>query len=108
MLKLQTVLVTLGLALAATGCATHTINYKNPSAPMGGTSTTARQSFFLWGLVGGNDVDLNRMCPSGVAQIQSQSSFGDQLFTVLTGGIYSPMSVSVQCANASVAAGGAQ
>jgi hypothetical protein len=109
MKKMQMAAVVFGVALAATGCATHTINYKNPTAPMGGATQEAKQSFFLWGLVGGSEVDLNRMCPAGVSQIQSKTSVGDQIFTILTGGIYSPMSVSVSCATGgSVAAGGAQ
>lgn len=109
MTKLKMAVVALGLAIAATGCATHTINYKNPTAQSGGATQSAKQSFFLWGLVGGAEVDLVRMCPTGVAQIQSKTSFGDQLFTFFTGGIYSPMSVNVQCATgSSVAAGGAQ
>jgi hypothetical protein len=109
MAKMQMALVTLGLALAATGCATHTINYKNPTAQAGGATQSAKQSFFLWGLVGGAEVDLVKMCPTGVAQIQSKTSVGDQVFTILTGGIYSPMSVNVQCATGgSLAAGGAE
>lgn len=109
MKKMQMTFVVLGLALAATGCATHTINYKNPTAPAGGPTQTAKQSFFLWGLVGGSEVNLDQMCPSGVSQIQSKTSVGDQIFTILTGGIYSPMSVNVSCATGgSVAAGGAQ
>jgi hypothetical protein len=109
MKKMQMAFVTLGLAVAATGCATHTINYKNPTAPAGGATLSAKQSFFLWGLVGGSEVDLVKMCPTGVSQIQSKTSVGDQLFTIFTGGIYSPMSVNVQCATGgSVATGGAQ
>jgi hypothetical protein len=109
MKKMQLAFVVLGLAFAATGCATHTINYKNPSMQTGGATQTAKQSFFLWGLVGGSEVDLDKMCPTGVSQIQSKTSVGDQIFTVLTGGIYSPMSVNVQCASGgAVAKGGAQ
>lgn len=109
MKKMQMALVVLGLAVAATGCATHTINYKNPTAQVGGPSQSAKQSFFLWGLVGGKEVNLDQMCPAGVAQIKSQTSVGDQIFSILTGGIYSPMSVDVQCAaGGAVAKGGAQ
>lgn len=109
MKKMQMALVVLGLAVAATGCATHTINYKNPTAQAGGATTSVKQSFFLWGLVGGSEVDLDKTCPSGVKQIQSKVGVGDQIFTILTGGIYSPMSVNVECsAGGAVAKGGAQ
>ncbi|MGE0396835.1 MAG: hypothetical protein AB7T06_08970 [Kofleriaceae bacterium] len=106
---MQLAFVVLGLAFAATGCATHTINYKNPTAQQGGATQSVKQSFFLWGLVGGTEVDLDKVCPAGVSQIQSRTGVGDQIFTVLTGGIYSPMSVDVSCAaGGAVAKGGAQ
>lgn len=109
MTKLKMAVVALGLALVATGCATHTINYKNPTAQAGGATQSVKQSFFLWGLVGGSEVDLDKVCPTGVKQIQSKTGVGDQLFTIITGGIYSPMSVDVECAaGGAVAAGGGQ
>ncbi len=109
MKKMKLALVALGVAFAATGCATHTINYKNPTAQSGGPTQSVKQSFFLWGLVGGSEVDLDRVCPTGVSQIQSRTGVGDQIFTWITGGIYSPMSVDVSCAaGGAVAKGGAQ
>jgi hypothetical protein len=95
----KTLLASLALALAATGCATHKINYKNPNVAAGPTHT-AKQSFFLWGLAGGNDIDLDKMCPAGVAGIESKSSGGDSILHWLTAGLYSPMSVAVTCASA--------
>jgi hypothetical protein len=94
------------LSLALSACATHKINYTNPSVTAGGQTHSARQSFYLWGLVGGNQVDLAKLCPTGVASIESKTGVGDQIFTMLTGGLYSPMSVDVQCASGPVAAGG--
>jgi hypothetical protein len=63
---------------------------------------------FLWGLVGGKEIDLQQMCPNGVAGIDSKSSGVDSILTYLTGGLYSPMSVDVHCAGGAVATGGAQ
>jgi hypothetical protein len=98
MFATKTLLATLGLALALSACATHKINYTNPQTAPGGATHDATQSFFLWGLVGGDEIDLPRLCPTGVSRIQSKSGAMDGLLTVITGGLYSPMSVEVQCA----------
>ena len=105
---MKTVMIMLTIALAAPGCATHQIHYKNPTAPQSGETKSAKQSFFLWGLVGGKEIDLQQMCPNGVAGIDSKSSGVDSILTYLTGGLYSPMSVDVHCAGGAVATGGAQ
>jgi hypothetical protein len=105
---MKTAMILLSLALATSGCASHHIHYKNPTAATSGETKSAKQSFFLWGLVGGKEVDLQQMCPSGVAGIDSRSSGGDAILTALTAGIYSPMSVDVHCAGGAVATGGAQ
>jgi len=105
---MKIVMVMLPLALATTACATHTIHYKNPNVARIAETKSARQSFYLWGLVGGSEVDLAQLCPAGVAGIDSKSSATDQILTWVTGGIYSPMSVDVHCAGGAVATGGVQ
>ncbi len=107
-MKTAMMMLTLALALTTGAGASHPIHYKNPTVSSAGETKSAKQSFFLWGLVGGNEVDLQQLCPSGVAGIDSRSSGGDQIMTWLTGGIYSPMSVGVHCAGGAVATGGAQ
>lgn len=105
MMKMKTAAMTLGLVLAATGCATHKVQYKNPSTPSGGPTQSAKQSFFLWGMVGGTEVDLQKTCPTGISQIESEFSVGDRFLTILTIGLYSPMTVNVQCAGGVATAG---
>ena len=105
---MKTAMLMISLALATSACASHHIHYKNPNATQVGETKNAKQSFFLWGLVGGSEVNLQQMCPSGVAGIDSRSSGMDSIMAALTAGIYSPMSVEVHCSAASVAAGGAQ
>ena len=106
---MKMVMVALSVALATSACATHKIHYKNPTVASKGETKSAKQSFFLWGLVGGSEIDLAQLCPSGVAGIDSKSSGGDEILTWLTGGLYSPMSVDVHCAaGGAVATGGAQ
>jgi hypothetical protein len=105
---MKTAMLLLSLALATSACASHHIHYKNPTVATSGDTKSAKQSFFLWGLVGGSEVDLQQLCPNGVAGIDSRSSGVDAIMTALTGGIYSPMSVDVHCAGGAVATGGAQ
>jgi hypothetical protein len=105
---MKTLMIMLTVALTTSACATHNIHYKNPTVAQAGETKSAKQSFFLWGLVGGKEIDLQQLCPSGVAGIDSKSSGGDAVMTWLTGGLYSPMSVDVHCAGGAVAAGGAQ
>jgi hypothetical protein len=101
---MKTLLVSIVATLSLSACATHSINYTNPSAPPGGAISNHKQSFFLWGLVGGSQVDLARTCPNGVARITSRQAPVDGILAAFTGGIYSPMSVQVQCAGGSAAA----
>ena len=93
----KTVLVTIVTAIALSGCATHKINYTNPQTTPGAVSKH-KQSFYLWGLVGGKEVDLAKACPAGVHAINSQSTPVDGILTGLTGGLYSPLTVQVTCA----------
>jgi hypothetical protein len=85
-------------ALALSGCATYKMRYEGAASP-GGKVHEQKQAFFLWGLAGGTDVNLEQLCPAGVARIESERSVGDQLLTVITGGLYAPMSVEVECAS---------
>lgn len=93
------------LALGATSllaCTTYQMKYKDPSAQRGARHEV-KQKFFLWGHVGGEEVDLARLCPQGVAEISSESSFVDGLLFGLTGGLYAPLSVEVYCENGATA-----
>jgi hypothetical protein len=96
------------LTLATTACTTHHIQYKNPTLTAGGETKSVKQSFFLWGLAGGSEIDLARVCPNGVAAIDSTNSGLDHILTALTGGLYSPLSVEVKCAGGTQTAEGAR
>ncbi|MDX2093073.1 MAG: hypothetical protein SFX73_34845 [Kofleriaceae bacterium] len=98
----------LAIALVTSACATHKIHYRNPSVASNGAPRSAKQSFYLWGLAGGSEVDLQQMCPGGVAAIESKTGVGDRIFSILTFGLYSPMSVDVSCGGAGVATGDAR
>lgn len=87
--------VTVVAALALGGC--YKINYKTGLPPGGGTHST-KVSHFLWGAAGGGDTDVGAQCPDGVAAVHEEKSFVDQLISSLTGFLYSPTSVVVECA----------
>ena len=96
-----TKLTTFALAavlLGSAACASYKVNYRNRGAAPSGQVHSAKQSFFLWGLVGGDEVDLDQLCPTGVSRIASRKGAGDSILFWLTGGLYAPMSVEVECA----------
>lgn len=53
---------------------------------------------FLWGLVPPAPVETGTSCPNGIARVETQISMLNQLVAVMTGYIYTPMSVQVWCA----------
>lgn len=64
------------------------------------SNETIEQSFassWIYGLVPPAEIDASR-CANGVARVETQLSFVNQLVTFITFGIYSPMSITVTCA----------
>ena len=57
------------------------------------------QSHFLLGLISGDDINLNEICPSGVAEVKEHFSFANGLVGALTLSIYGPSTVVVYCAD---------
>ena len=55
-------------------------------------------SGWLYGLVPPSPVQTAEKCPGGVAKVDTQLSFANQLVSFLTLGIYSPMDITVTCA----------
>ncbi len=43
-------------------------------------------------------IETAKKCPQGVAKVETQHSFLNQLVSALTGGIYSPIAIKVTCA----------
>ncbi|MGH7586040.1 MAG: Bor family protein [Gemmatimonadales bacterium] len=58
-------------------------------------------SSWIFGLVPPSTVETAAQCPSGVARVETQLSFVNQLVSLLTLGIYTPMDIRVTCAAAS-------
>jgi hypothetical protein len=59
---------------------------------------------WIYGLVPPSPVETAQKCPNGVAKIDTQLSFANQLVDFLTLGIYTPMDIRVTCAQARTAA----
>jgi hypothetical protein len=83
------------LLLSTAGC--KTVQYRT-RLPAGGARSERTLHFFLFGAVGTATVDLTEACPNGVARWQNQKSFVDGLLTVVTIGIYTPRTVTIECA----------
>lgn len=62
-------------------------------------------SGWVFGLVPPSTIETASKCTSGVAQVETQLSFVNQLVGLLTLGIYTPMSIKVTCAAATSALG---
>ena len=48
---------------------------------------------------GTSTLETMQRCPSGVARVEMQLLFVNQLVTFLTGGIYTPMEIVITCAD---------
>jgi hypothetical protein len=55
-------------------------------------------SSWIYGLVPPKTVETASKCPDGVAKVETQLSFLNQVVHILTLGIYTPMDIRVTCA----------
>ena len=64
-----------------------------------GTKITKKWAMgFAFGLVPPETIETASRCPNGVARVETQQSFMNQVVYILTGGIISPMQIEVECA----------
>jgi hypothetical protein len=89
--------VLLCAALMTGAAACNKVTYQNPGTMPSGQTVSEKGWFFLWGLVGEKEIWANKMCPGGVAQIQSKESFLDLLIGGITGGLVAPRSYDIEC-----------
>ena len=90
------ILATLLLLLTSTGCYhAQIMTGQEPSDKI------VEKKWFLGfvnGLVIPEELDVSEECPAGVAKVETKMSFANQLVTIITGGIFSPMTIKVTCA----------
>ena len=90
-------LLTLLFAIGLPGCYTATF-MANPNLAKG-EQRDQWNSFFLWGLVGEETLDVRQFCGNGpVAQVQTGANVLTVLVTGVTLGIYAPRKAYVWCA----------
>lgn len=81
---------------ATTGCYRNTIGTELPPSHVEHEEVV---QFFLWGLVGEKSFDMNRLCPTGVSRIYERQEVPEVLFNCVTLGIYTPVRVTLTCAD---------
>ena len=89
--------VVLLAALSTTGCY-HAI-IETGRSPSGQSIERAWAHSFLYGLVPPSVTETASQCPNGVARVETLHSFLNSLAGGLTWGIYTPMTIRVQCAS---------
>lgn len=83
-------------ALGAGGCYRHT--YVNPSATPGMIGYASWHHHLIGGLINlSGVVNLQAVCPNGVAEVHNRMGVLNWLLTLITAGIYSPTTVEVVC-----------
>ena len=93
----------LGAVALTIGCYHATI--ETGLQPNGEMITQKWATGWIHGLVPPKTVEAASKCPNGVARVETQLSFLNQLATAVTFGIYSPMRIEVACAGARSDAG---
>lgn len=84
------------LLLLSAGCYHATVDTGMTPSPV--TIEKAWASGWVYGLVPPSTVETMAKCTNGVAKVETQLSFANQLVNVLTIGIYTPMEIKVTCA----------
>jgi hypothetical protein len=87
-------------AVALAGGACYHATVETGATPATQTVEKGWASGWIYGLVPPSTVETASRCPNGVARVETQVSFGNQLVAFLTLGIYTPMSIKVTCATA--------
>jgi hypothetical protein len=84
--------------LASTGCYHAVVDTGRPAT--GPVIEKQWANSFLYGLVPPAVVQTASACPNGVAVVETQHSFLNQVAAGLTFGIYTPITITVRCAGA--------
>ena len=84
------------LSLSLMGCYAGTVDTGLP--PSSKVIKQAWASCWIYGLVPPKTVETAAQCPNGVARVETKLSFVNQLVGALTLGIYTPMEITVTCA----------
>ena len=103
--KLVTISVVLLLAVilsTSAACYRHTINFGD-GAPTGELLYDHWEHFWIVGLIGDKVLDVEQICLSGNATIESRQTFLNGLVAALTSGIYTPRTLRLRCGDGGTA-----
>lgn len=89
-------LLLLTLALSVAGC--YHARIETGLTPSAQVYEQTFASGWIYGLVPPSTVEAAEQCPNGVAIVETELSFVNQLVSALTFGIYTPMHIKVTCA----------
>ncbi|MEL6446124.1 MAG: hypothetical protein AAF089_17125 [Bacteroidota bacterium] len=103
MRRLTPLLVVVLLAVTATGC--YHARVETGLTPGSQVIDKPWAMGFIYGLVPPETVDASSQCSGGVAIVETQLSFLNQVVSALTFGIVTPMHITVTCASGSASAG---
>ena len=88
----------MAMAVLMAGCATVTLTQQGKRKLSSHPNYQKQQTFFLWGLVGEQYIDVRNVCgAAGVTQLQTQNTFVDGVLQFLTLGIYAPRTAKIWC-----------
>ena len=98
-MKMLRVLFLMTCALAMVGCYAARIDTGRPA----GTKVIQKKwaSCWIYGLIPPSTINAAAECPNGVAKVETQLSFLNQVVSAITWGIYTPMQIVVTCAEES-------
>ena len=96
MKRLSSALAMLTVLAVTTGCYHATV--VTGATPGNQTIEKPWATSLIYGLVPPETVQTASQCPNGIARVETQLSFLNQLVSGLTFGIYTPMTITVTCA----------
>ncbi len=86
----------LAVVLVASGC--YHARIETGLTPSAQVFEQAFASGWVYGLIPPKTVEAGQECPNGVAVVETELSFVNQLVSAITLGIYTPMHIKVTCA----------
>jgi hypothetical protein len=92
--------IALAAAILSMGTGCYAVKYRT-DLPGGGRVHSQSATFFIGGLIGKATVNLDSICPNGVARWENKASVLDLILTYITIGIYTPRTIEVECAGGS-------
>lgn len=93
----------LALAFAFTGCMKNQYTIGSGSPTDGPPDSSRWNAHWLFGLVGEDNAEVAKICPSGNATIKERTTFVNGLIGALVGVIYKPTTVQIWCSGGSTA-----